>query len=83
MVVHNSIRAGQVRSVRPQAPDRHAHALHVLNTVDPTTIPATADNSERGVWIGQDDRGVELEIVGVVEPDLLLIIHVMSTYYRR
>jgi hypothetical protein len=32
---------------------------------------------------GPDDRGVELEIIGVVQPDYLLIIHVMPVHYRR
>lgn len=60
-----------------------ARALHVLNTVNPVIIPATTYASERRTWIGRDDRGVELEIVGVVEPAYLLIIHVMPTQYRK
>jgi hypothetical protein len=35
------------------------------------------------VWIGPDDRGIDLEIVAVVEPDYLLVIHVMPAQYRR
>ena len=35
------------------------------------------------LWIGTDDRGVELEIVAVVLPDLYLVIHVMPTELRR
>lgn len=31
----------------------------------------------------EGDRGVELEIIAVVLPDKLLIIHVMPTSYRR
>jgi hypothetical protein len=60
-----------------------AHALHVLNTVNPVITPATSVASERRTWIGPDDRGVELEIVGVVAPDCLLIIHVMPTQFRK
>ncbi len=60
-----------------------AHALHVLNTADPVITPATAEASERYTWIGTDDRGVELEIVAVVVPHYLLVIHVMPTHYRR
>ena len=40
-------------------------------------------NLTRRTWIGPDDRGVELEIVAVVQPDYLLVIHVMPTHYRR
>lgn len=61
----------------------HAHALHVLNTANPMITPATAEASERRTWIGSADRGVELEIVAIVEPDYLLVIHVMPTHYRR
>ena len=34
-------------------------------------------------FIGPDSRGVELEIVAVVLPRMLLIIHAMPTRYRR
>ena len=60
-----------------------AHVFHVLNTVEPRIIAATEQASERREWIGPDDRGVELEIIGVVLPDYLLIIHVMPLHYRR
>lgn len=60
-----------------------AHALHVLNTCTPKVIDATDEHRERRVWIGPDDRGVDLEIVAVVEPDYLLVIHVMPAQYRR
>lgn len=34
-------------------------------------------------WIGNDERGRELEIVAVDRPDCLLAIHVMPAHYRR
>jgi hypothetical protein len=34
-------------------------------------------------WISPDDRGVELEIVGIQHPDYVLVIHVMPAAYRR
>ena len=34
-------------------------------------------------WIGDDERGRELEIVAVDRPDCLLVIHVMPTHHRR
>ena len=35
------------------------------------------------VWVGPDERGVELEIVALLLPDLVLVIHVMPTSLRR
>jgi hypothetical protein len=77
-----------VRTVRfTQSARKHrigrAHALHVINSVKPVVTPATDELDERRSWIGEDDRGVELEIVAVVLPDYLLVIHVMPTQYRR
>jgi len=37
----------------------------------------------RLVWIGPDDRGIELEIVALDLPDEWLVIHVMPTALRR
>jgi len=34
-------------------------------------------------FVGLDDRGEEIEIVAVVLPGLLLVIHAMPTRYRR
>lgn len=59
-----------------------AHALHVIGTVTPTDVAATDDFDARRVWIGPDDRGVELEIVAVVLQAELLVIHVMPTALR-
>lgn len=57
--------------------------MHVLLTVQPRELPATDDLDGRMVWVGPDDRGIELEIVAVVLPDELLVIHVMPTALRR
>ncbi len=60
-----------------------AHAMHVINTTLPITVPTDEQLPDRLVWIGKDDRGLELEVVGLVEPDYLLIIHVMPYEFRR
>lgn len=69
-----------------QAARRHrigrAHALHVMNTGEPT-IGESSRGEELRVWVGPDDRGVELEIAAVVLPDYLLVLHVMPTALRR
>lgn len=57
------------------------HARHVIDTVEPSVI-TTADGSEGLLWVGPDDRGLELEVVAVVLPELYLVIHVMPTTLR-
>jgi hypothetical protein len=59
-----------------------AHARHVMSTVEPAESMTTAGSAAL-LWIGTDDRGVELEIVAAVLPDLYLVIHVMPTALRR
>ena len=54
-----------------------------MDTVEPTVVPADEAVPERRVWVGPDDRGVELEIVAIVEPDYLPVIHVMPYHFRR
>jgi hypothetical protein len=73
----------QVRFTRPARKHRIGHALHVMNTVAPVVTPAITQASQRRTWIGPDDCSVELGIVAVVEPDYLLVIHVMPTHYRK
>ena len=60
-----------------------ARALHVMNTVAPVSVAADDEMRERLLWIGPDDRGLELEVVAIVEPDQLLVIHVMPRQFRR
>lgn len=57
--------------------------MHVTDTVDPVEMAATETADARLVWIGPDDRGVELEIVALDLPDEWLVIHVMPTALRR
>lgn len=74
-----------VRFTRPARRHRigRGHALHVINTTEPTPIPATEVADARLVWVGTDDRGIELEIVALDLPDEWLVIHVMPTALRR
>ena len=60
-----------------------ARALYVMTSTEPTLVPASEAYDERLVWIGEDDRGVELEIVALVLPDAVVVIHVMPTAFRR
>jgi hypothetical protein len=60
-----------------------AHALAAINSAEPVFVPATEKYGDQWVWIARDDRGVELEIVGVDKPDCMLIIHVQPTSYEH
>ena len=60
-----------------------AHAVYVMEHHQPQTIPGDEQRDPQYVWIGDDDRGVELEIVAIDLPDMLLVIHVMPTAFRR
>jgi len=75
----------QVRFTRSARKHRigKAHALHVISRGGYTVVPADDDADERLLWVGEDDRGVELEVLAIRLPDLLLVIHVMPTHYRR
>jgi hypothetical protein len=37
----------------------------------------------RRAWIGDDERGRELEVVAIERPDCWLVIHVMPTRYQK
>lgn len=54
----------------------------MISTVQPTETVTSSGNPAL-IWIGTDDRGVELEIVAAVLPELYLIVHVMPTALRR
>jgi hypothetical protein len=85
-VAHNK-RTQQVRFA--QSARRHrigkTHVLAVLeNAGDPTIVPAESDDlDDRLLFVGVDDRGIELEIIAVQLPDFLYVIHVMPTQFRR
>ena len=60
-----------------------ARVLYVLEQYQPMVVtdPKSGDQNLR--WIGFDDRGLELEIIAVVTPKYLLVIHVMPYRFRR
>lgn len=61
-----------------------AHARYVMATTTP--IPTVTDSGD-GAWlyVGTDDRDLELEIIAVDYPaeELLVVIHVMPTALRK
>jgi len=53
-----------------------------MNRVTP--IATTTDSgNEALLWVGTDDRGIELEIIAVVLSNVVLVIHVMPTALRK
>lgn len=63
-----------------------ARIAHVVATNEPTVGVRPSGESEY-VWIGEDDRGLELEVIGVIvdvdRDPTMLIIHAMPTALRR
>jgi len=57
--------------------------MHVITTTTPEHLPAPAIADARLVWIGADDRGIELEVVALDLGDAVVVIHVMPTSLRR
>ena len=58
-------------------------ALYVIENSSPVFIPGESFRRDKIIWISEDDRGLELEIVAVTEGDHLLVIHVMPTIFRK
>lgn len=58
-----------------------ARVRYVIATVDPA--PVTTKRGDVGwLYIGNDDRGLELEVIAVPIPEGLLVIHAMPTDLR-
>lgn len=66
-----------------------SHALAALNQGTVPTVEVREHEGEIRTyleWVAVDDRGIELEIAGRVadeDPDLVVIIHVMPTEFRK
>lgn len=56
--------------------------MHVITSVRPVRVSASATADARLVWTGRDDRGIELEIVALDLEDAVVVIHVMPTSLR-
>jgi len=60
-----------------------AHAKYVIRNYEPTFVQGDEGDKDKLLWIGNDDRGLELEIVALISDDFLLMIHVMPTVFRK
>ena len=57
-----------------------AHIVAVMNAVDPIQV------GDQLLFVGVDDRGIELEIIAVPDdrnPETLAVIHAMPTEFRK
>jgi hypothetical protein len=57
--------------------------LYLIESSSPESIQETSEEFQQLVWVGLDDRGVELEIVALVLPEYILVIHVMPTSFSK
>ena len=61
-----------------------ARALFVISRYSPDiNIGEGQDGEDQMIWIGEDDRGLELEITAIVLTEYLLVTHVMPTDLRK
>jgi hypothetical protein len=58
-------------------------ALYVIENYSPDFDYGGGNSKNKLIWIGKDDRELELEIVAIAENDYLLVIHVMPTIFRK
>ena len=57
------------------------HALFVIENNEPMRMPGLLDYESKLIWIGVDDRGLEIEITGIESEDEIFVIHVMPTVF--
>lgn len=60
-----------------------ASARHVIDTAAPTVETDDVTQAVIVRWVGNDERGRELEILAIERSDCRLVVHVMPTHYRR
>ena len=78
--------SGEAGPVHPRQPKASRRASQCPPRHSERLGQTTQDEETRAdllTWIGEDERGRELETVALGRPDCLLVIHVMPTHYRR
>lgn len=55
----------------------------MIENSSPEFISGESSRRDKIIWVSEDDRGLELEIVAVAENDYLVVIHVMPTIFRK
>lgn len=54
------------------------HAIYVMNN-----YPPVYESRDRRYWLGRDARGRLLEVIAIVEPHQITVIHVMPYALRE
>ena len=60
-----------------------ARVTYVIENYEYRVLESDDEKKIQYVWVAEDDRGIELEIIGVVLESYVLITHVMPTSFRR
>lgn len=58
-------------------------ALYLIRSEEPKVINHEIIGESRLLWVGLDDRGLDIEIIGILNGDELLVIHVMPLFRKR
>ena len=61
----------------------HARARFVIENNEPMQRPGLFKNEKKLTWVGNDDRGLELEVIGIEDADEIFIIHVVPTIFIK
>ena len=60
-----------------------ARVTYVIENYEYQVLESDDEKKIQYVWVAEDDRGIELEIIGVALESYVLITHVMPTSFRR
>lgn len=60
-----------------------ARVAYVVENYEYQVLESDDEKKIQYIWVAEDDRGIELEIIGVVLESYVLITHVMPTSFRR
>jgi hypothetical protein len=60
-----------------------AHVLFVLENNESVIVLPRDGEDQKLLWVGHDDRGLELEVIALELSECILVIHVMPRSFRR
>ena len=60
-----------------------ARVAYLIENYEYQVLKSDDEKKIQYVWVAEDVRGIELEVIGVVLESYVLITHVMPTSFRR
>ncbi len=57
--------------------------LFVMESCEPMAVLTSDGEDRKLLWIGFDERGLELEVIALELSEFILVIHVMPRSFRR